>query len=450
MLLPFLACTSSASVMQQNETGWWEMFGESGMDNFQQLNGKATYELVDGVLIGTSVPDEPNSFLATKDNYSDFILDVDIKVEGQLNSGIQIRSESIESYRDGRVHGYQVEIDPSERAWSGGIYDEARRGWLYNQAQNKACGDSFKLGEWNNYWIEAIGSSIRTWVNGVPCSNLKDDMTASGFIAFQVHGVGKHEDRIGKRIFWKNARLKTENLEVSKKLYGEELAEISYLKNQLTEREVAGGWELLFDGSSTEAWIGAKSTSFPDKGWSIVDGDLIVHASGGGESAHGGDIVTKKDYGNFELEVDFKMTEGANSGIKYFVDPQLNKGAGSAIGCEFQILDDNAHPDAKEGVLGNRTLGSLYDMIPAPENKRVNGIGNWNRARIVSKDGHVEHWLNNIKLLEYERGTPMWRALVNYSKYQKWPNFGEWDAGPILLQDHGDEVHFRNIKIREL
>jgi hypothetical protein len=163
----------------------------------------------------------------------------------------------------------------------------------------------------------------------------------------------------------------------------------------------------------------------------------------------GGDIVTADQYGNFELIVEYSITKGANSGIKYFVDTTLNKGAGSSIGCEFQILDDAVHPDAKLGVKGNRTNAGLYDLIP-PRNIRFNGVGEWNRARIVVQGKHVEHWLNGFKTVEYERGTQMWRALVDYSKYAVWPAFGEAPKGHILLQDHGNRVSFRTIKIRAL
>ena len=217
--------------------------------------------------------------------------------------------------------------------------------------------------------------------------------------------------------------------------------------NQLTKEEVRDGWILLFDGKTSNGWRSAKAQTFPKGGWDISNGILRVLPGDGQESANGGDIVTTRTFRNFILKVDFKITPGANSGIKYFVDPDMNQGEGSAIGCEFQILDDLRHPDAKLGVKGNRRLGSLYDLIPAPENKPFD-ITAWNTATVIVKDNHVEHWLNGVKLLEYERNTQEWNALVAYSKYKNWKDFGNRD-GRILLQDHGNEVWFKNVKIKE-
>ncbi len=454
-LIFHLALLISLHATAQNTDQWIQLFNGKDLDGWIQRNGKAEYVVNNNEIIGVSVPDEPNSFLCTAKDYGDFILELEVYVDPPLNSGIQFRSLSIDSYRNGRVHGYQCEIDPSDRAWSGGIYDEARRGWLYNLTRNPEGRQAFKPGMWNQYRIEAIGDTIRTWINGVMCSNLVDNETPAGFIALQVHSVGDDPFKIGKTVRWRNIRIKILDLMEARWEPDPDVVEINYIPNTLTPYEKRKGWRLLWDGVSTRNWRSARSEQFPDVGWVIEDGILTVKESGGGEAAHGGDIITNDTFSDFELEVDFMLTEGANSGIKYFVDPKLNKGEGSAIGLEYQLLDNAKHPDAKMGITGNRTLASLYDMIPAynlsedSENMRFNGINQWNRARIVVVNDHVEHWLNNIKVVEYKRGSQIYRALVAYSKYKVWPDFGESPAGHILLQDHGNRVHFRSIKIRE-
>jgi hypothetical protein len=231
------------------------------------------------------------------------------------------------------------------------------------------------------------------------------------------------------------------------------------LPNTLTEAEKAAGWRLLWDGQTSEGWRTPRSEQFPTRGWEMTNGVLSVQPSGGGESRGGGDIISKERFAQFELLVDFKITEGANSGIKYFVQPNLAPidrvtgrpaAVGSAIGPEFQILDDARHPDAKAGRDGNRTLGSLYDVLPAASTKQPNPIGEWNTARIVVTAQRVEHWLNGAKILEYERGSETLRQAVARSKFRNIPEFAEWPDGHILLQDHGDRVSFRNVKIRVL
>jgi len=219
--------------------------------------------------------------------------------------------------------------------------------------------------------------------------------------------------------------------------------------NTLTAAETQQGWKLLWDGKTTSGWRSAKGAEFPKQGWEIRDGVLSVLETGGAESRAGGDIVTEAEFAAFELKVDFRLTPGANSGIKYYVDTEMNKAEGSAIGLEYQLLDDARHPDAKMGRDGNRTLASLYDLVPAAAGKPARPIGEWNEARIVSDGRHVEHWLNGVKVLEYERGSAAFRGLVAASKYKVWPSFGERSKGPILLQDHGNRVSFRNVKIRE-
>lgn len=449
-IILFLITLPGVTFSQQ----WQLLFNAKDLKNWQQLGGEAEYKIEDKAIVGTSKANTPNSFLATKQTYGDFILEFEVWVEPALNSGVQIRSNSLKDYQNGRVHGYQVELDPGDRAFSGGIYDEARRGWLYPLSVNEKGRRAFRNGRWNNVHVEAIGNTIRTWVNEVQCANLVDDMTDEGFVALQVHSIGNPE-QVGKKVKWKNIRILTDNLEENRWIPDPEVPELSYLVNQLTEHEIRKGWRLLWDGETSKNWIGAKLNHFPESGWEINDGTLTVLATDGGESTGPGDIITERQYGDFELELEFKITEGANSGIKYFVDPELNRGQGSAIGCEFQILDDKKHPDAKKGIGGNRTVGSLYDLIAAENlsvpgrGKQFKGVGAWNKARIISKDGWVEHWLNNEKAVEYDRRSQMFRALVAYSKYKDWDNFGQWPQGHILLQDHGNTVQFRSIKIKE-
>jgi hypothetical protein len=229
--------------------------------------------------------------------------------------------------------------------------------------------------------------------------------------------------------------------------------------NTLTEAEKAAGWRLLWDGHTTTGWRSARSESFPTKSWVIKGGELKVVSSGNAEAQSGGDIITRKRYANFELMADFKTSYGCNSGIKIFVQPNISPidkvtgkptGKGSAIGLEFQILDDEHHPDARLGRNGDRTMGSLYDLIPAPKDKIAMPVGEWNHARIVSQGKHVEFWLNGARTVEFERGSPAFRAAVALSKFKNIPDFGEWPDGHILLQEHGSEVAFRNIKIRDL
>jgi hypothetical protein len=418
---------------------WVSLFNGKNLSGWKQVSGKAPYTVENGEIVGTSVTDTPNSFLVTEKEYGDFILELEFKIAPGINSGIQFRSR--QRPEDGRVHGYQMEIDHSDRGWSGGIYDEARRGWLYGLDLNPAASKAYRPGDWNTYRIECIGPVIRTWVNAVPAVHLLDDVTTRGFIGLQVHSLYKPTDA-GKQVRWRNLRIQTGKLQPSP---AGNIYTVNLLPNQVSESEKADGWKLLWDGKTTQGWQTVSGTGFPGHGWKIEDNALRVVPVTGTEKAT--DILTTESYGPaFDLRFEFQFTEGANSGVKYFVDGK------TGLGLEYQILDDARHPDAKQGVVGNRTAGSLYDLIPSLKFEWAAArVGQWNQGRIVSyPDGRVEHYLNNIRIVEYQRGTPIYKVLVARSKYAQTEGFGMAPGGPILLQHHGDAVAFRSLRIKVL
>jgi len=441
-LLLILTLTVSA-VSAKKKDGWQSLFNGKDLTGWHQLNGQAKYRVEKGEIVGTTVSNTPNSFLATDKNYGDFILELDLLVNNDMNSGIQFRSISKPEIMKGRVHGYQCEVDPSTRAWSGGIYDEARRGWLYTGEFNPLAKTAFKLGQWNHYRIECVGSSMRTWLNGVPVAYVLDDMTPIGLIALQVHAIDA-KDQPGKQIRWKNIRIKTTDLKATET---PDIFVVNLLPNTLCQAEKEQGWTLLFDGKSTNGWKGVGMNRFPSEGWKMEDASLMVIPNPSETPGKGVDIITDGKYSAFDFQFEFNFAEGANSGVKYFTG-----NGGPSIGLEYQIIDDKKHPDAKLGIDGNRTMASLYDLIAAVKEERfTKPAGEWNIGRIVVyPDNRVEHWLNGMKVVEYVRGSDAYNALVARSKYKGFDQFGMISEAPILLQYHNDQVKFRSLKIKKL
>lgn len=443
-----LLLSSSIYAQSSSSKGVKPLFDGKTLNGWKSVGGKAPYAVEDGAIVGRMTKGTPNSFLITEKDYGDFILELDIKLEGdKTNSGVQTRSHLDPNANKGmgKVYGRQVEIDPSARAWSGGIYDEARRGWLYPLDLNENAKSIYKKDEYNHIRIEAIGNETRTWINGIPAAYVVDTIDAAGFIGLQVHSVNDAED--GKKVYFKNINIQTENLKPSPYPAGQYIVNLT--PNSLNETEKKNGYTLLFNGKNSDGWKSVKGDKFPKNGWLIKDGIIKVQKSDGGESTNGGDIITKNKYSVFDLSFEFKLTPGANSGVKYFVT-LAEKISGSAIGLEYQILDDAKHPDAKLGKEGNRTLASLYDLITSDKGRGpTRPIGEWNRGRtVVDKNNKVTYYLNGVKVLSYTRGSKEFKDLVVLSKYKDWDKFGEASEGHILLQDHGDEVSFRSIKIK--
>ena len=409
-LLPALAVAAPVSA----QAPWRDVTPRAGLAGWHTAGGGARYTVEGDELVGRAMPGPENSWLVSDALYGDFIIEFEAKTDAALNSGVMIRGQSRPDYRRGAVHGYQVEIDPSTRKWSAGIYDEQRRQWLYTLGRNEAARQAYRAGGWNTYRVEAIGGRLRTFINGVPAADLADDVDARGFVAFQVHAVADDVAQRGAEVRFRKVRIITD-APARHALPANALPQESWLANRLTAEETRAGWRLLWDGRTGAGWRGVQ-------GWTMRDGVL---------TSGSGDVATARLYRDFELSVDFRLTPGAESGIVY-------RG-----GAEYQLIDDEQLQGGELGPEGKRALASLKGVIVAENlsdrdspGKRVNSPGDWNRAVIVVRGERVEHWLNGFKVVDYARGTPAFAALK--------------PEGPIVLQGGGTKVDFRSIKLRPI
>ncbi|MDA7882481.1 DUF1080 domain-containing protein [Akkermansiaceae bacterium] len=383
--------------------GFTSLFNGDDLSGWTIKGGKMKFEARDGSIVGTCVPGQPNSFLCTDKSYADFVFTTEFKWEVPGNSGVMFRASTEKPNTKGfaRVFGYQSEMDNSDRRWTGGIYGEAMGGWKYPFSKPKvhdaALAAVKNLKEWNRMTISAKGNVIKTWINGVPCSHLVNDERSEGFIGLQVHG-GKEG-----RIHWRNISIQD--------LGGSETVD-------------------LFASGDFSAWAKTNGQPVPE-GWSIKEGVVT-------RSKKGGDIATKEKYKDFELTFDWKISEGGNSGVKY-------RTRGS-LGLEYQVLDDEKHSDNKNPT---HRAGSVYELVAAPDEKNINPVGEWNSGRIVAKGNLLQHFLNGKKVAEIEYGSEVWNKQFQKSKYKKNEGFGSW-TGPVLLQDHGNQVWFKNMRIKKL
>ena len=389
-----------------DDTGWETLIKGNTLDGWVQRGGKARYSVENGEIVGRSVPNTPNSFLCTERIFGDFMLELEFKVDPRLNSGIQIRSNSVSGYRAGVVHGYQVEIDPSERAWSAGIYDESRRGWLANLENNEAARKAFRQNEWNKYRIVAIGESIKTWINGVAAVELVDSMTRTGFIALQVHGTMETEPL---EIRWRSIRIK----------------DLGIPANKCPANAIV----LLDESGDLSAWEHADEPGSKVK-WKFADGALEV-APGSGS------IVTKRAFGDCRLHVEFNVDDNGKQG-------QANGNSGVYVQrrYEVQILNSAGQKPA------DNICGAIY-KVKAADFNMAKPAEQWQtyditfRAPRWDADGNKTE---NARITVYHNGTRIHENVEIPNQTGHGQPEGPGDA-PLLLQDHGNRVRFRNIWI---
>jgi hypothetical protein len=386
------------------EAGWQPLFDGQSVDGWVQRGGKAHYRVEDGCIVGTTEPNTPNTFLCTPREYADFVLEYEFKVDPQLNSGVQIRSASAPGYRDGVVHGYQIEIDPSARAWTAGIYDESRRGWLCDLKDNAAARAAFKQGEWNRVRVEARGDVIKTWLNEVPAAELRDSLTHTGFIALQVHQTDSAQPR---EVRWRKLRIK-------------DLGDpwVAPPKDALV---------LLGKDEDLAAWTAVKRPDEPIA-WKWADGALQAEVDAG-------DIMTKRTFGDMRLHVEFNVADNGKEG-------QYNGNSGVYLQRRYEIQILNSAGQKPE----KNVCGAIY-QTRAPDYNLARPAGEWQTYDIWF---HAPRWdadgkkTAEARITLYHNGT---RVHDNVSVPNK-TGAGQPEGpaeGPLLLQEHGSKVRFRNV-----
>lgn len=361
-------CTALAGCLQTPEapkSDWVDMFDAKSLAGWTQVNGAAPYEIVEGAIRGTNVLDSPNSFLATENQYSDFVLEFESRSVGEANSGVQFRTDLAPGTWSGVV-GYQLDIDPSARRWTGGIYHEGVHVWRHAMARNVDCQASYRHGEWNSYRVEAVGSVIATWVNGVACAHMVGDHHDTGLIALQVHSIGQEADYLGSYTEWRKLRVlndpKAEELWLDRR---NPLVE-GWLETEISEIELEAGW---------------RAVDFSDAS-AVLDG-----------SDHGVEFV-----------IDLQVGEGAEAHFAY-----ASQSAGGACLAAYKILDDStvgqSRPDVDlTGSLAGKLAANNLSEPGRP--KRFYPDNRWNRIRLIITADTVEHWLNSVKVVEYARCAP--------------------------------------------
>jgi len=392
------------------EPKWEPLFDGKSLDGWVQRGGSASYTVNDGVIVGETRPNTPNSFLCTKKRYTDFVLELEFRVDNELNSGIQVRSNSVLGYKKGVVHGYQCEIDPSERSYTGGIYDESRRGvFLADLAKNEAGRKALKRGDWNRYRIECRGDRMRTWVNGVPCADLRDDVTRTGFIGLQVHSVGNRQDPL--KVEWRDIKIQD---------FGDPYAEVP-----------TAGKRILGQGGDTINWkmFGSKDSPI---GWKY-DGSVATVLPGGGE------IETRAPHGDALIYVEFNTDDNGLTG-----QANGNSGVYMQGRYEVQVLNSASEEPA------DNLCGGIYG-VKKPDFNMAFAAGEWQNywIKFTAARWEGEKKISNARMTVYHNGT----LIHNDIEVPNFTTAGSPEApfnSGLKLQNHGNRVRYRTVWIQPL
>jgi hypothetical protein len=388
---------------------WQALFDGKSLDGWVRRGGEATYRVDGGCIVGTTAQNTPNTFLCTQREFADFALEYEFRIDPRANSGVQIRSNSVPGYRNGVVHGYQVEIDPTERAWTAGVYDESRRGWIADLRNNEAARRAFRQNEWNQVRVEVRGDSIKTWLNGTPAAELVDSLTRSGFIGLQVHASDSPQPL---EVRWRNLRVQD---------FGDPSrtpppAAIVLLD---TSGDLSN-WEHADKPGSTVEWV-------------FADGALEVKPGSGS-------IVTRRPFGDCRVHLEFMVDDNSRQGQE-----NGNSGVYLQRRYEVQILNSSGQEPA------DNICGAIY-KVKAADYNMARPAGQWQtyditfRAPRRSPGGAKRE---NARITVYHNGTRVHDNVEVPGSTGAGQPEAPGDA-PVLLQDHGNRVKFRNIWIAPL
>ena len=424
-------------------------------------NGKFSVDKKIGAIVGEYVPSKKNTFLYREIKNKNFILKLKVKIDKDLNSGVQILSYFSNKPR---LIGYQLDIDSSERKFTGGIYEEGLRRWLtpLTQKEHEKAKNSFKVGQWNDIDIQVTdGTTINTWVNGVHCVSLKDHLKnkkMKNIIALQVHSIGKKTKN--NKVYFKDIQLQTE-LKSNDLLKDPNLPEYNFVPNTLTEREKNQNWELMWNGKNMDSWLFHDGKRFIKKSrqWEIVTlkngSHALAQKSGNGPKIN---LLKKNPYPYFEFSFAFFSKKKANSGVMYYYQPKFNQGY------EYQILLFSSKEEKKK-LKASHKIASIYDLFETgsyltshlPNKKEypmkyyLRPRENWNYGKVVCRaDGTIEHWINNFKVVSINRNSKKFKKAFDESKYQDTKEMLTFKKGYFLLQNKNDNVMYHSLKLRPL